>query len=244
MLFFSKPLPYLIDLIPDNHIDIHSHLLPGIDDGATSLSHSLTLIKSMHSYGINSFVTTPHIMQSVWQNTTETINNSQQELMHELKINNIAIEIRAAAEYMMDDYFKKLIQSESLLTLKDKFVLVEMSYLNPPLGLCTILNDMKLAGYIPVLAHPERYLFFHNHLHEYEKLKKAGCRFQLNCNAITGYYGTKIATIAQYLLQKGMYDFIGSDVHHERHIGAMKKKIVCKVVPELEQLFTNNQIFK
>ncbi|KVV15108.1 tyrosine-protein phosphatase [Flavobacterium sp. TAB 87] len=244
MLFFSKPTPYLIDLIPDNHIDMHSHLLPGIDDGSSSLIHTLSLIESMYAFGITSFVTTPHVMKSVWDNSTATIKSAEQQLNLELQKNTSAVTVHAAAEYLMDDYFIKLIQTEPLLTLKENYVLVEMSYMNPPLGLYSILHDLQEAGYVPVLAHPERYLFYQNNFQEFEKLKKAGCLFQLNCNAVTGYYGRKVAEVAQQLLQKGMYDFIGSDVHHERHIEAMKKKIICKYVPELEKLFSNNQIFR
>lgn len=244
MLFFSKPLPHLIDLIPENHVDIHSHLLPAIDDGATSFSHSLSLIKAMHSFGITTFVTTPHVMSSVWENSSEGIKKLEQQLVLELKNNNIPVEIRAAAEYMIDDHFTTLLNTEKLLVLKDKYVLIEISYLTPPLALYSIIYEVQLAGYIPVLAHPERYVYYHSQFSEFEKLKRVGCYFQLNCNAVTGYYGSKVTEIAQQLLQKGMYDFIGSDVHHEKHIAAMKKKIVCKSANELKILFANNQIFK
>ena len=244
MLFFSKPSPYLCDLIPDNHIDIHSHLLPSIDDGASSLSDSIALIKAMYAMGIKSFITTPHVMKAVWENNPEIINTAERLVLEAVRLNNIPIQIRAAAEYMMDDNFESLIKTEALLVLKDNYVLVEMSYLSPPLGLYSMLNDLKVAGYIPVLAHPERYLFYFNQFYEYEKLKKAGCLFQLNCNSVTGYYGKNVAETAQLLLQSGMYDFIGTDVHHQNHIKAIKQKVVFKTGTELKELFSNNEVFR
>ena len=124
--------------------------------------------------------------------------------------------------------FEKHFQNEKLLPLKDNYVLVEMSYINAPIQLYKILFDLQVAGYKPVLAHPERYTFYHNKLNEYEKLKKAGCLFQMNLLAVVGYYGENVTKIAEQLLQKGMYDFVGSDVHHDNHIAAFDQKIKIK----------------
>lgn len=144
----------------------------------------------------------------------------------------------------MDDQFVKLFQSQQLLTLKDNYVLVEMSYINAPIQLYSILFDLQVAGYIPVLAHPERYLFYHKNFNEYHKLKKAGCLFQLNLLAVVGYYGENIAKIAELLLQKGMYDYVGSDVHHDNHIVAFDQKVKLKDLNPLKDIITNNQFFK
>ena len=145
---------------------------------------------------------------------------------------------------MMDDYFVKLFQSEKLLTLKDNYVLVEMSYINPPIQLYSILFELQVAGYIPVLAHPERYVFFHNNFDEYKKLINAGCLLQLNLLAVVGYYGEGIAKIAEKLLSKGMYSFVGSDAHHDKHITAFNQKIRCKDTKALKEVIANNEFFR
>ena len=119
-----------------------------------------------------------------------------------------------------------------------------MSYLNPPIQLYSIIFELQVAGYIPVLAHPERYTFYHNNLNEYKKLINAGCLFQLNLLSVVGYYGAGIASIADYLLKNGLYNFVGSDVHHNNHIAAFEKKIVIKDPKPLREIINNNQFFK
>lgn len=244
MFTFFKSKPTLKDLIPDHHIDIHSHLLPGIDDGARTFADTLRLTKALQEIGVTQFITTPHIIQHVWDNTQEQILDKKSDTVLELQKNNITIPFHAAAEYLMDDQFVQLFQSHNLLTLKDNNVLVEMSYINPPIQLYSILFDLQVAGYIPILAHPERYLFYHNNFNEYQKLKRAGCLFQLNLLAVVGYYGAGISKIAEQLLQKGMYTYVGSDVHHDNHIEAFKQKINLKDSMPLKEVIANNQFFK
>ncbi|MFV7236940.1 tyrosine-protein phosphatase [Flavobacterium sp. ZB4R12] len=241
-LFKSKPV--LKDLIPDNHIDIHSHLLPGIDDGARTFEDTLRLTRALQGFGISQFITTPHIIQQVWENTPEQIRSKETTTVMELKKQGATVPFKAAAEYLMDDQFVRLFQSHNLLTLKDNYVLVEMSYINAPIQLYTILFDLQVAGYIPVLAHPERYLFYHYNFNEYLKLKAAGCLFQLNLLSVVGYYGAEIAKIAERLLQKGMYNYVGSDVHHDNHIASFEQKVKLKDVAPLKEAIANNQFFK
>ncbi len=241
-IFQSKPL--LKDLIPENYIDIHSHLIPGIDDGAKTFEDTLRLTKALHNFGTSQCITTPHIIQHLWDNTYEKIKANEEVTGIKLKKNNVLIPFRAAAEYMMDEQFVKLFQSESLLTLKDKYVLVEMSYINPPIQLYNILFDLQVAGYIPVLAHPERYMFYHNNFEEYNKLKRAGCLFQLNLLSVVGYYGDGITKITEKLLQKGMYSFVGSDVHHDNHIAAFDQKVKLKDLVPIKEAIANNQFFR
>ena len=241
-LFQSKPT--LKDLIPDNYIDIHSHLLPGIDDGAKTFEDSLRLTNALQGFGTTQIITTPHIIQYFWENTNDIIKATEEVTSIELKKNNVQIPFRAAAEYMMDDYFVKLFQSGTLLTLKDNYVLVEMSYLNAPIQLYSILFDLQVAGYIPVLAHPERYTFYHHNFDEYTKLINAGCLLQLNLLSIVGYYGDGITEIAKKLLKNGMYSFVGSDAHHDNHIAAFDKKVKLKDITPLKEAIANNQFFR
>lgn len=243
MFFFKKNKTVLKDLIPGNHIDIHSHLLFGIDDGAKNFEDTLSLTSAMMDFGIKEFITTPHIIQHVWENDTKTINTKREEVVSLLKQNNLDIPFKAAAEYLMDDHFVKLFQSEPLLTLKDNYVLVEMSYINAPIQLYDIIFDLQVAGYKPVLAHPERYVFYHKNFSEYTKLKKAGCLFQLNMLSAVGYYGEGVFSTAKKLLESGMIDYVGSDVHHNKHIDAFNNKVDIKDLNPLKEAISNNQFF-
>ncbi|MDR6966188.1 tyrosine-protein phosphatase YwqE [Flavobacterium arsenatis] len=243
MFFFNRNKTVLKDLIPDNHIDFHSHLLFGIDDGAKTFEDTLSLTKSMLDFGVKEFITTPHIIQHVWENNTGIITTKKDEVVSLLKENNINLPFKAAAEYLMDDHFVKLFQSEPLLTLKDNYVLVEMSYINAPIQLYDIIFDLQVAGYKPVLAHPERYVFYHKNFSEYTKLKKAGCLFQLNMLSTVGYYGESVFVTAKKLLESGMIDYVGSDVHHKKHIEAFSNKLDIKDLNPLKEVISNNQFF-
>ena len=243
MLFFNKKT-ILKDLIPDNHIDFHSHLLFGIDDGAKTFQDTLSLTKSLMNFGISEIITTPHIMQHVWDNTSENIISRLNEVKELLNQHGIDIPVYAAAEYLMDDNFVKLFKNQELLTLKDNYVLVEMSYINSPIQLYDILFDLQVAGYKPVLAHPERYTFYHNNFNEYQKLKKAGCLFQLNLLSVVGYYGENVAKTAQKLLSQGLIDFASSDTHHQKHIDSFQSKVLLKDIKPLQDCITNSSFFK
>lgn len=244
MLTFFKSKPSLKDLLNGSFVDIHSHLLPGIDDGAKSLAKSVELTKSFQELGISQIITTPHISHYVWDNSSEIILSKLQETQNVLEENEIKIPFKAAAEYFIDNWFENHLKEEKLLTLKDNYVLVEISYLSAPLNLYKTIFDIRVAGYIPVLAHPERYVFYHKNFSEYEKLKNAGCVFQLNLLSTVEYYGSKVAKIADELLKKGMYDFCGTDIHHRKHVEAFDKKIKISSIDHLKAVITNNQFFK
>jgi protein-tyrosine phosphatase len=243
LFFFSKTKPVLKDLI-ENYVDIHSHLLPGIDDGSKDFDTTLKLIKALQDIGFSQFTATPHIIKNIWDNTRPEIEALAKNTITNLQDANAAVPFRAAAEYMMEDSFSKLLETEPLLTIKDNFVLVEMSYINPPMQLYDILFEIRLAGYQPVLAHPERYLFYHSNFEEYKKLKKAGCLLQLNLLSTVGYYGSNVANAAQQLLEKGLIDCTGSDVHHENHVKSFHKKTAVKATEALKEAIKNNEQFR
>ncbi len=244
MIFFNKTKPFLKDLIPNDFVDIHSHLLPGIDDGAKTIEDTLYLINGLKEIGFTEFITTPHVLKSVWDNSKTKIEETHKATSIELHTNSINNSFKAAAEYMMDESFLHLFEKEKLLVLKDNYVLVEMSYLYPPLNLYDIIFNLQVAGYIPVLAHPERYNFYHSNLNEYKKLKKVGCYFQMNILSSAGYYGPDVAKTADYLLQNNMIDFVGSDVHHDKHLSFFDKKIIIKNIEAFKEAFLNNSFFK
>lgn len=243
MLHFFKSKPILKDLIPNDYTDIHSHLLPGIDDGSQNINDTIGLIKSLKDIGISQCITTPHIMESVWENTPDIINEKLASTIKSLEKEGFNMPLKAAAEYMMDANFMTLFKNEPLLTLKDNYILVEMSYLNAPIQLSDIIFELQVAGYKPVLAHPERYNFFHHNFKNYEKLKQQGCLFQLNLLSTIGYYGLEVAKTAEKLLQNGMIDFVGSDVHHQKHIEGFYKKVLYKNIAPLKEAISNNSLF-
>ena len=243
MIHFFKQKPFLQDLIPDNFVDIHSHLLPGIDDGATTLADTTKLIIGLEQIGITKFITTPHVMGEVWNNSRTKIEETYNNTISHLAIPSIETRLKAAAEYMIDGEFRELFKREPLLTLKDNYVLVEMSYLSPPFQLHEIVNEMQSFGYQPVLAHPERYNFFHNSLKEYKKLKEIGCLFQLNILSTVGYYGLGVTKTCEVLVANGLVDFVGSDVHHSNHLEYLKKRVVIKKHDYIKPIMENNTLF-
>ncbi|QNM85786.1 histidinol phosphatase [Polaribacter pectinis] len=244
MIFFKKKEIPLVDFFPKDFVDIHSHLLPGIDDGAKSLNSSIELISKMNSYGIKSFITTPHVLGDVYPNSSDSIKSKLKEVREELlKRNMNDISINAAAEYMMDEQFSILLEKDDILTLKDNFILVEMSYFSAPLNLFDIIFEIQLKGYKPILAHPERYNFYHNNFEAYYKLKKAGCLFQLNLLSLTPQYGKHVQKISNQLLKENLYDFVGTDTHHQNHLELLKKIGTKKNLEKIEHLLNNNKKF-
>ena len=245
MLFFKKKEIPLNEFFPKGFVDIHSHLLPGIDDGAQDLETSIALIQKMSSYGIKNFITTPHILGDLYPNTPKIIKSKLKEVKDELLKRNITdITIDAAAEYMMDEQFSAIIEKdEEILTLKDNLVLVEMSYFSPPINLYDTLFQLQLKGYKPVLAHPERYNSYHTNFQNYYKLKRAGCLFQLNLLSLTEQYGKYVQKTAEKLLKENMYDFVGTDTHHQNHLQLLEKVGTKKNFKNIEQLMLNTKQF-
>ena len=244
MLSLFKSKPKLAELIPPGYVDIHSHVLPGIDDGAQKIKDAEFLLESMIDFGFSKVITTPHTMKNVWDNTTETIKNAHHLVQNELPELSKKVALQFASEYFLDENLIRLAQQEKLLSLKDNFILIEMSYLNAPIQLYNFLFELQLKGYQLVLAHPERYNYFHSNKKEYQKLKKAGCLFQLNLLSTVGYYGKNVAEIADYLLKENLYDFVGSDIHHKNHVAAFQNKVMIKNYQILEETMAKNVLFK
>ena len=202
--------------------DIHSHILPGIDDGSPDIETSLALIEGLQKLGITESTATPHIIGDLYRNNKETIDNALKELQDALAERNIDFKVKAAAEYMLDDYFLELLQQKTpLLTLKDDLVLTEFSYSERPMHAERMVFSMITEGYRPILAHPERYAYYHNDLKQYDYLRDLGFLLQVNVLSLTGYYGKPAAKAAAYLIKNGLVSFTGTDLHHERHMQAL-----------------------
>ena len=187
--------------------DRHSHILSGVDDGIRTLENSLAALSYMEEHGVSEIWCTPHIMEDV-PNTTAFLKERFAELHSAY---NGPVKLHLAAEYMLDNMFEKRFRAQDLLTMENDVVLVETSTWTPPVNFYDVLEEMKKAGYRPMLAHPERYRYLKQA--GYEKLKEMGIRFQMNLPSIVGFYGETANNKALWLLEKGYYDVIGSDCH-------------------------------
>lgn len=220
-LFGKKTKEFNVDL-SQLGADMHSHLIPGIDDGAKSLEDSINLITELKKLGYTKLITTPHIMSDYYKNTPEIINNGLQKVRQELQRLSIDMEIEAAAEYYYDEYFLEVLKSGNLLTINKEYILFELSYLTKPSGIREVIFDIQTRGYKPLLAHPERYPYLS--LKEYMVYKEAGCFFQMNILSFCGHYGKSAEKSAELLMEYNLVDFLGTDLHHMQHIRIMKNE--------------------
>ncbi|PJB11996.1 MAG: histidinol phosphatase [Flavobacteriales bacterium CG_4_9_14_3_um_filter_40_17] len=234
----------LTTLFEEGFVDIHNHILPGIDDGAKTFADSLKMLEAYSKYQITQIVATPHIIQGVWPNDENSITAAYNQLLSKLNDSVYSdFTIRYAAEYMMDEGFLTLVKQKALLPIKDNMVLLEMSYFNPPLNLKELLFEVQLQGYVPILAHPERYFSYHSQFDAYLKLKQAGCLFQLNLLSLIGFYGLPSQKAALKILDKGLYDFAGTDAHKAEHLKLLKNIKKNSIIKKLKPLIENSKRF-
>lgn len=225
--FFSKK-KYLIDLL-EGFIDIHNHILPGIDDGAQNVDESIALLKGFSEFGVRNFIATPHIMHNYHDNTPETIVSALDILRANLVKNDMSdIHIDAAAEHMIDDNFETILAQKTVMPLKVDHLLVEMSYLQRPINFDEAIIAIAHNRFFPILAHPERYNFLHGKMHKYVDYKQQGILFQMNMLSLSEFYNKDVQKIAFKLLEEGMIDFIGSDVHNLNQLNSLKELTIHK----------------
>ncbi len=212
-------------------VDIHSHLIPGIDDGVNSLEDSLEIIRFFERAGYKKIITTPHIKSLKYPNQPADIRNGLLSLQEAVKQEEINISIEAAAEYYIDETFLSLIVSkDEVLTFGDNYLLMETSFYSKPVNMEEIIFESKAAGYQPVLAHPERYQYLENDLSWLKSIKEYGILFQVTLTSLEGYYGHAPKELAQKLINERMVDFLGSDIHRPGQIELNKKALRNKYV--------------
>ncbi|CAL1519250.1 CpsB/CapC family capsule biosynthesis tyrosine phosphatase [Chitinophaga sp. MM2321] len=223
MLFFRnrhKDDNQLAPVLAFMETDIHSHLLPAIDDGVQETATAVHFIEQLHAMGIKKIITTPHVMMDRYPNSVQTLTGPYEQVSEALTAKNISIPFQFAAEYYMDEQFEALMQ-HPLLTLTGNLVLVEISFMAAPPQLHQWLFELQAGGYQPVLAHPERYAYLHADMDTYKQLKSQGCLLQVNLLSFTGYYGKHVQHMAEKLLDAQLVDLIGTDLHHEKHMQAI-----------------------
>jgi tyrosine-protein phosphatase YwqE len=222
--FFKKNTAVPVRQLPVT-VDMHSHILPGIDDGSPDVDTSVLLVRGLYDLGIRTCIATPHIIGDLYRNNDETIEAALGKLQKGLLTANVPMQVTAAAEYMLDDYFMELLeQQKPLRTLHKNLLLTEIPYTSEPVNLPEMVFHIITSGYQPVLAHPERYFYFHKNFKGYHKLKELGFILQVNLLSLAGYYGKSAAEAAQYLLDKGLVDLVGTDLHHGRHLSAFQSQ--------------------
>ena len=228
-LFSSKPAtPFLPNYFPIA-VDMHSHILPGIDDGSPDTTTSVQLIKGLMALGITRSIATPHIIGDMYRNTPATIGAALLQLQQALAEQNINFGVTAAAEYMLDTNFFEILQSgQKLLTIKENHVLTEFSYAVMPENREQMAFLMINEGYTPILAHPERYSYYHNNYNQYHALADLGFKLQVNLLSICGHYGKETERAAQFIVKQGLASFAGTDLHHERHLQTLTDKTSIK----------------
>jgi tyrosine-protein phosphatase YwqE len=239
--FFSSRKSYIDAGLLYDMTDIHCHILPAVDDGVCDFNEAVQSLTWLKKNGVRRMFLTPHVMSDMTSNTRGYLTEQFEKFLSDIKLNGVGNipEIKLAAEYMLDPAFINR-KKEGLLAFADKHVLVETSYMMPPVGFERILEELMEEGYLPILAHPERYIYMQ--IRDYENLKKSGVFFQLNILSLTGAYGKLASDKADLLLKKSYYNYAGSDFHHltrhEKYFFAYT--LSKKQLPRLKQLIINN----
>jgi tyrosine-protein phosphatase YwqE len=204
--------------------DMHSHLLPGLDDGLQEVSQTMQFMSELEQLGYKKLICTPHILADLHPNSPETILPKLDLVRNELAKSGSKIKVEAAAEYMIDLEFERTIANrQKLLTFGKNYILVEMSYIAPSQNFEKVIFDLQMMDLQPILAHPERYGYFHNQFEQYETFVDRGCILQVNLLSLSGYYGKEVRKVAEKLIKKNMVQFLGTDMHHDKHLHMLKE---------------------
>lgn len=240
---FSRKPKVNIDSLSAFGVDMHSHLIAGIDDGVKVDEEAIEIIKRYKELGYTKIITTPHTMSGGYDNTPETILGGLDQLKLALKEAQVEIDIEAASEYYLDGHFEQLLKEESLLTFGDNYILFELSYMFKPNNLETVIFELNLSQYKPILAHPERYPYLADkNLEKLEKVRDQGVDFQLNLFSLVNAYGPGAKDIAEKLVDAEMVDFVGTDIHNPMQLqymdACLKNEYVAKLLeqPQIKNL--------
>lgn len=239
--FFSKKKTPAVSYESYYSIDIHSHIIPGIDDGAQTIEESLEIIAFFQSIGIKKIITTPHISGS-YPNTNDIILSGYSQLKNKLIEINPDIDLHVAAEYMVDESFTNIIKQKKLLCFGKNFILIEFPYFSTHPDIHNVIFSLQSDGFSIIIAHPERYVFWGDTLNTFKKLKERGVFFQMNLLSLTSIYSEEIQKNAHWLIKNQLIDFVGSDIHHISAApyikNVLKEKLFFKMI-ETNQIKNN-----
>lgn len=235
--FFKKDVYPKISTL---NIDMHSHLIPSIDDGSKSIEDSLEILHLMSNLGYKKVITTPHIMMDKYPNSKDTILSGLDSLQKAVKADGMDIIVDVGAEYYMDENFYNYLENDDVLTIgDDNYILFETSYFSKPIYFEELIYKMQVKGYKPILAHPERYRYISNPKDEFLRLKELGVYLQLDINSLGGHYGKLAKKHAQIMVKMGIVDFLGSDIHYRKQTSFLKNIFGTK---EYRDIFLKNKI--
>ena len=222
--------------------DMHSHLIPGIDDGSQSMDETIAMLAKFESLGYSKVITTPHIMSDSYPNTPEIILNGLEKVRNEMQRLGMKIQLDAAAEYYFDETLIPLIKNKELLTFGDNYVLIEFGFHTPPQYVDKVFFDLKTMGYRVVVAHFERYMYYLGNIDQAIEWREKGINIQLNLNSLSGNYGPAIKKQAEALIDAQAIDFVGTDCHRIEHLMILEESMNSKYFKKLGQIPLKNTI--
>ncbi len=217
--------------------DMHSHLIPGIDDGVNTIEESLKIILKLKELGFTKIITTPHTMSDVYNNSPQTIRTECEKIHRTLRELQYDISLEFASEYYVDFEFQRKIDQQEFLVFGDNFLLIEFPFIDKPHNIDNIIFNLQLQGYNVVLAHPERYLYYS--MKDYKNLTNKGVFLQLNLLSILGYYSKEVKIKAEKLIRDNMISFVGTDCHNIRQAELLKD---CFTNPLWHQLSQSGKL--
>ena len=218
-------------------VDMHSHLIPGVDDGARSTKDSLELLRALEKMGFSHFITTPHIMSDVYPNEKSDLIKRADNLTDIITKSDIKASFEVSAEYFLDQHFMELLKAGEIMPFGDNYILFEMSFMEQSPLLQDAIFEMQSAGYKPILAHPERYTYLHSKLNFYKELVQQGVHLQANINSFTDHYSVQVRKMVESLVEAKLITFLGSDCHHVGHLSLMSQALRS---PKLHKLIEDN----
>lgn len=222
-------------------VDLHSHLLPGIDDGAQDMSDTIQLLSELKALGYHKAITTPHNQADFFENPSDKIRMKLDDVRNHIAKIGLDFEIEAASEYYLDYKFRERIKNKDLLTFGDNYVLFELSPTMKPMNFETLIFEMQMAGYRPVLAHPERYGYFYGK-GQYQELTDKGILLQVNISSLSPFVASPVRKAAESIIKDELVTFAGSDTHSIQNIHILKNQLTNPILITLirsERLFNH-----
>ena len=227
--------------------DVHCHILPGVDHGATDIQNGLQLMKAEMEIGINRFIFTPHVTKSTFENNPDTILPAFEVFKQAIKDNGIDAEVAVSAEYRIDELSLDQIQNKQHIAMPNDHILLENAYLQERLDLDEIIFDVQVKNLTPILAHPERFKYYAINKQRFVQLHNAGALFQVNIMSFTGYFGETAKQSAKWLLDHDLIDLLGSDIHNMEHVEVIRNFLNTKeyerIAKKLEGRLLNDKLF-
>ena len=238
---FTRKEPNILRYL---NADVHSHLLPSVDDGVKDIETALSCINEMKRNGISKIYVTPHFQTHRFKNDEDDIKRRFDEFRTLVGEQISDMELCLAGEYLIDSGFEERLRTKKLLTINDKYLLVEFSFNQSMLGMEELFFEMQMKGYEVILAHPERYLYLNKDSKLIHNLKEQGVYFQSNIMSFGGFYGSESMRRAYQYVENGWINFLGTDIHGKKYRDALvdvcKKSKFQKLLKK--NTFLNNQL--